>query len=196
MNHTSPFTDWVYDAWDQLVLDKGSRLSIQERQTGWRELYERCYVDGAWTVSIHDAELVATLGWSLGGESGDYLGARARLRELMSHPDFGQIPAWLARDHMGREAVAAYLCGDTEHALLKLRQFLTTRGHGELVLVRSSLRLLLHALGTDHVPEEGLVALVADVIAAHRGRKRLAKSVRDAQTTTELQDALRRCFPR
>lgn len=34
MPQSIPFTDWVYDAWDQLVLDKGAKLSFAERYAG------------------------------------------------------------------------------------------------------------------------------------------------------------------
>lgn len=193
MPHESPFTDWVYDAWDQLVLDKGACLSLQERQEGWRNLHDRCYVNHAWVVPVADARLVTNLGFYLGWETRSYHDSRDRMRELLDHPDFHQLPGWEARHMVAEEAIAAYLCGDTGHAVEQLRRCLDTRGHGELVLGRAKLSMLLEALGPDHVPEEELVALVADIIAAHRGRKRLAKSVRGATTAKELGEALFNC---
>ncbi len=196
MPQSIPFTDWVYDAWDQLVLDKGAKLSFAERYAGWQALYERCYIDGKWTIPVHDAELVTSLGFYQGWETRSFQDSRDRVRELLDHPDFAQLSRWESHDWVAKEATATFLCGDTGHALGQLRRCLETRGHGELVLLRASLYMLLEALGPDHVPSEGLVALVADVIAAHPGRKRLAKSVRTANTTSELQDALDRSYVR
>lgn len=194
MPHKTPFTDWVYDAWDQLVLDKGAKLSLQERQAGWRALYDRCYVDGAWTIPIHDAELVTSLGFYLGWETGSYEAARGHSHELLDHPGFAELSLGDAHEWRRKEANAAYLCGDKEHAIKQLRQIFDGSLPRDLVFDRSGLMVLLEALGPDHVPDEGLVGLVADVIAAHPGRKRLAKSVLRAKTTTELFDALHRCF--
>lgn len=196
MSKQIPFTNWIYEAWDQLVLDKGAKLSFAERHPGWNDLRNRCYMDGAWAIPIHDAELVTSLGFYLGWEARSFHDSRDRIRELLDHPDFEQLSGRESREWVAKEAVAAFLCGETGHALEQLRRCLETRDNGELVLLRASLYMLLEALGHDHAPSEGLVALVADVIEAQPGRKQLAKSVRAAKTTSELQDALDRSYVR
>jgi hypothetical protein len=183
----------VYLEWDELVLDKGARLSFEERRRRWGDLYARTFVDGRWVVDADDAAWVASLGFWLGWEAADYRLGRAVLRQLFAHPDLSR-GLYVVDEGQLRidEAIADILCGNVEPAINRLRALLTNPNgrRGSYRSVGWGLQLLIDAFDPSDPADPLVRSLVAEVIGSYRGLKRVSKGVEGAETNADLRAAL------
>ncbi len=199
MPHKSPFTDWVADEWDELVLAKGARLSLEVRHRRWFDLYQRTYIDGKWVVGSDDASLVASLGGYLALESEDYRSCRDLLRQFLAHPDL--TAEKIFRGHGSLfvlEANADMLCGNVKAGIERLRKPLHAprRQKHFLNVVRNDLISFVNTVGLEETLDPQIAEFVAEVVAYYRGLKRVSERVADATTYRELNDALLQTFGR
>ncbi len=72
MANKSPFTEEIYQEWDQLVLANGYKLAYSERRERWQALYERTFIDGRWVVGGYEVSIVASLGVTLALRAKEY----------------------------------------------------------------------------------------------------------------------------
>lgn len=183
----TPFTEWVFLEWDELVLDKGWKLSLEERRRRAQALLDKLYLDGQWIVGFWDAELPAVLAAHLAMEAGDFPAARDLCRRLMAHPGFGQ-------DEVGCEYTRAleaecdYRCGNRD-ACQRLLALIRSRRRPPHV-ARGSAGSLLEDLGPDEPADPYLVQVCVELILAYPNKKRLAKRAALARTNRDLLDAI------
>ena len=199
MSRKSPFTEWVFSAWDELVLDKGAKLSLDERRSRWLGLYHRTYVDGKWIVGVDDAALVASLGETLAMIADEYERARDLLRQFFLHPDL--TPKQLVREYESlfiREAIADILCGNVEDAIERLRQPLHAPDRENVLLnvVRNDLINLMNTLGLGNAANPRITEFVAEVVGCYQGLKRFSQKISTNSTNGELSEALQKTFGR
>lgn len=199
MAQKSPFTEWVFSAWDELVLDKGAKLSLDERRSRWLDLYGRTYVDGKWIVPHTDAALVASLGSSLAMTCCEYQVARDLLRQIFEHPDVrGATLTSELYDLVVREAIADILCGNFEDAIERLRGPLHAPDREKVLLniVRNDLRNLVNTLGPCGTADPRITGFIAEVVGCYKGLKRFSKKISTNSTYGELNEALEKTFGR
>jgi hypothetical protein len=184
----SPFTDWIFLEWNELVLDNGAKLSHEERTRRCHDLLGKLYMDGKWIVGIWDAEAPAVLAATLAMEAGDFLAARDFCRQLMAHPDFGQDDVF--REYtVSLEAVCDYLCGNMNAACERLVTDVRVRRHPPHV-ARGSIGRLLEHIGPQVPVDPELVQVCVELILAYPNKKRLAKRATMAKTNQDLLDAI------
>ncbi len=200
MPASSPFTDWVYEAWEELVLDKGDKLSLEEKRQKWSILHQACYVTGEWTVGLEDSRLVASLGSTLAMQSGEYMVARDLLRELFAHKGLTEESLFDIEHNWSlvREAIADILCGNVADAIERIRKPLhhPDRQKVFLNIVRNDLIDVVHTLGLENQADEEIVTFVAEIVGCYKGLKRLSMKVRTYRTYSELCSALDQTFRR
>lgn len=197
MSRKSPFTEWVFSAWDELVLDKGAKLSLDERRSRWLGLYHRTYVDGKWIVGVDDAALVASLGETVAMIADEYERARDLLRQFFLHPDL--TPKQLVREYESlfiREAIADILCDNVEAAIDRLRRALYEPGRKRLFVnvLRNDLLNLVNTLGLDNAADSRITEFAAEVVGCYQGLKRVSRKIAANATNGELSEALLTTF--
>jgi hypothetical protein len=189
--HKSPFTAWIFEDWDQLVLSNGAKLPRDERRRRWRALYEKTTRDGAWIVPLDDANLVGSLGWALAMEDKDFMRARELARSLLHHPEMKPELLWTAgiSSLVADEAVADILCGNVSEGCLKLRNHLRHVRQEPRIkhevrncavgLMEAEMEVLSEA-------DPAIRELVVEVLNAYPNKKRAAKRAAAAGTYGEL----------
>ena len=185
--HRSPFTEWVFLEWDELVLAKGRKLSLEERRRRAHELLDKTFKGEQWTVGVWDAGIVASLVGHLALEAKDWLFASEVARRMMSHPEFGQDE--VAKETViGIEAVAEAMCGNWE-ALSGLSDLIRMRKrppHGARIWIGG----LVQELGAENPVRPDVVRLTVELILAYPNMKRLARRAALAKTNRDLLDAI------
>lgn len=194
-----PYSDEIYEEWDQLVLDKGAKLSLQEREKRWRILYERFFVDGRWIVSSDDMGLIATLGRSIALEGQDWELANRLAQEVLIHEHLDvRKDRLVIMDAFIWEGVTEILLGKIESGVSKLSAPFH-EGGTKLWEYRLFLRLplggALDAIGLDKAADRRVANLVAELIASFPNCKRLSRKVSGAVTNGDLNDLLDQTYP-
>lgn len=192
MPRKSPFTDAIVSAWDKLVLEKGAKLSLNERIAGWEELDDLCKQDGVWVVGFQDACLVGMLGVTLAFERKEWALARHHAKVLLQHKD-------ALNDKNRREwesaklyeTSAALLCGEVEEGIAGATGLLDqTSGRA-----RRSLLYHLHGVlsetTSDSIIDPKLSEYAETLIGGFPGSKRIALQAKRASTHDELALAVR-----
>jgi hypothetical protein len=85
--YKSPFTPWVSDIWNDVIVENGDTLSLEEKVKIMGELYQKIFVDGKWLVGIADAGLIGYQNARLALEQENWAQSKKFLSELLSHPD-------------------------------------------------------------------------------------------------------------
>jgi hypothetical protein len=189
----SPYLNWVFEAWDEIVLEKGALLTMEERNALWVSLFERTFQDGQWTVSLADAELVSTSGMYLCWEACDYAGARDICRLFLNHP--GATAHLLECEYpymITYEALHTMRCGEEQEGATRLLETLEN--------AERPTRLVVHCYSCIHqyltepplfgVPTEALNSLVVDLLQRKRAPKKIVNLARSAKDYEELEFAL------
>ncbi|MEQ1935568.1 MAG: hypothetical protein ABL962_17045, partial [Fimbriimonadaceae bacterium] len=186
MAHKSPFTEEIYQEWDQLVLEKGRKLSLAERTLRWRKLYERTCSNGTWTVPCGDASLVASLGANLSLESGDYELGREVCQSYLQLEPIDEVSSAQITGYYG---VCTILAGDEEVGCLILSNLLTVNSQ-----IRSSILLLLSGLlyeqGHQNAASKLQRELVGLLLSKYPGNKRRSQSALRSSTNGQLDELL------
>lgn len=185
--HRSPFTELVFLEWDELVLDKGWKLSLEERRRRAQALLDKTFIGGEWTVGACDAGLVASLVGHLALGAKDWSYASEVASRMKSHPDFGQDEVAL-ETVIGMKAIAEALCGNW-NALQGLSDLIRMRKrppHGARLWIGG----LVQELGAENPVRPDVVRLTVELILAYPNKKRLAKRAALAKTNRDLLDAI------
>lgn len=195
MGRKSPFTDAIFAAWDQLVLDKGAKLSLEERIAGWEALDQLCKEDDVWVVGFPDACLAGMLGVTLAFEQKQWEIAWHRAENLLRHQD-----ALNEKYHLEWESAkeykvsAALLCGKLEEAIADAMSLLDqTSGRARWSLLGHLSGVLTET--TSHGAIDPKLSEYAEsLISGFPGCKGLARRARGASTHDELLLAIRLVF--
>jgi hypothetical protein len=195
-----PHSDEIYAEWDQLVLDKGTKLSLEERERRWRALYEKFFVDGQWIVSPDDAGLISSLGKWTAIEARDWELANRLCREFLSQDQLDERKDRIAvMDHYIWEGISEILMGRVDEGVTRLREPFHDKRFkvGEY---RSSLRLdlgglLVEGMDSGAVADRNVASLVQDLIASFPNSKRLSGRVSGAITNGDLNRLIDQTYP-
>lgn len=193
MPRKRPPPSWVFEAWRELVLDKGDKLSLEERHRRWADLYSKTFHEGVWTVPADDAALVARLGWTIHMNKKQYETARDLLRAFMSHPAYpSEVDATTYTEIVVCEATADILCSNVSGGVERLRAELHRPGRDRSARhsVRNSLCEILWTLSPDKEADPAIRGLAADTIALYPGKKRLTQWARTCESNQDLLEAL------
>lgn len=197
MPHKSPFTEEIYLVWDQLVLEKGMRLTLEERVAGWQKLHAMCWQDGKWIVGFMDAGLSANLGMSLAMQQQRWRDANNLSVELLAHAeassysrDPGMVQAY------SFQVGALIMLGEVDQGVTLGTQLLESKEINWYYRIK-----FLHSLcGVLHEPSlpkplDRRIALFAQqVFSKFPGCKTLGKQASKAETAEELLDLIEKVF--
>lgn len=197
MPHRSPFTEEIYLAWDQLVLQNGMRLTLEERVAGWQKLHAMCWQEGKWIVGFMDAELSGNLGMSLAMQQQRWSDAYNLSVELLAHEEassYSRDPATI--EAYSFQLAALIMLGKIDQAVA-----LGTRLLESKEMLRYYRIKFLHSLcGVLHEPSlpkpiDRRIALFAQrVFSKFPGCKTLGRQASKAESAEELLALIEKVF--
>ncbi|MEQ1823620.1 MAG: hypothetical protein ABL949_14005 [Fimbriimonadaceae bacterium] len=193
MAHKSPFTEEIYQEWDQLVLEKGHRLTYAEKRQRWQILYEQTYKDERWIVGCYDVGLVASLGLSLALEGKEYVFARDLCRSVLALPCDEEVQ----RVHfLVREGTAGILAGDVEQSVESWQLLLCNNPTNRTLRVQmlGDLIGILEETISAELPSTAMCEVTSLILAEFPGNKKRSKQALTAHANSELIGLIMDCF--
>jgi len=192
----SPYSDRVYVEWERLVFPT-TPLSLLEKEARWAALYKSCVLEGAWSVAINDASLVASLGITLALQSGRFEEAVGLADFYLQHSDAGSEFDCSWDEIRTRLGVSMILSGRMEEGLATLDAVLSS-GHHKLELrtyiLRDDLLALLQELGPEEVADGQIKAFVSRLLMKWPGQGAGGQRALGAGTYGELSGLLEATF--
>lgn len=189
----SPYTSSVFDRWDRIV-KAGADRPLHERRHDWEALYRETFSNGQWSVGVYDAYLVATQGWSLSMEAGDFLVARNVTAQWLQHPEveFGLLLETEIATLWSMCAVGEILVGNVAEGIRMIRRGLADQPFKTRyeIPAREYLRQLLHALGLETPVDLPIRGLALEIIGLFPASGSAVEQASVAQTYRELDAAL------
>lgn len=166
----SPFTAEIFDEWENLVSTEGLKLPLAARKDRWQRLHDGAWFHGSWSVSHHDARLIAGLGITLAMQMEDFDLARNLVSQMFAHPD-----TVMSKDNeidiahfWIQGALADILCGDVEEGLASLRRPFVDKPFSRdfyPAVLRGDYHNLLFSLGFQNRVDPRIAEFASELIA-------------------------------
>ncbi len=184
----------IFTEWERLVFEIKRKDQDRTRlvREPWRSLWNT-YIEGnaLANTSIHDAELICSLGWQIAMQEGDFGEAAERITRWFEHPDLAECDPNSHTMFLDELAESWFYAGDEESAFGLYAYLINELPKRYVTIVRMSAASVLYIHCSEQragelAPPE-VATKVSNVLLAFPGYKRTVDSIiTDDSTFGEL----------